>query len=219
MANAPPQDAGFSERILGVLEAREMSIRAFQQALEVAGADNSGYSSVLRYVKGAFPPSVAWVQAAAEILEVPPAWLAFGGSSPAKGVKAYFDRRGGVDDDPPGAADAIKGSAAGVSAMTAGASFAGEDLMIAIVRGIVRAQPDGAPEPTEKDLAALALRLGFAIQGILMAVRREASGTVTAGATLGVLAAVLAYVPAEGEGRTLDDVVRYLPTPPKAKEA
>ena len=111
MAKAPPQDAGFSERILGVLEAREMSIRAFQQAFEATGADNSGYSSVLRYVKGEFPPSVAWVQAAAGILEVPPAWLAFGGNAPAKGVKAYFARSGALDN-PPGA-DVIRVSSGG----------------------------------------------------------------------------------------------------------
>ena len=70
--------------------------------------------------------------------------------------------------------------------MTAGAYFAGEELMIAIVRALVRAQPHAAPEPTEKVLADLAVRFGFAIQGILMAVRREGSASVTAGATLGV---------------------------------
>ena len=71
---------GFPERIRSVLHDRDMSIQALQHALENAGADNSGYTSVRRYVKGEFPPSVAWVEAAAKILDVPPAVLAFGWS-------------------------------------------------------------------------------------------------------------------------------------------
>lgn len=210
------QNADFSERIRGVLDARDMTTRALQIALEEAGADNSGYTSVRRYVKGEFPPSVAWVEAAATILEVTPASLAFGGSPTArKGMKAFFVG-GPMLDDPP-AADAIRAASSPAAALTGGAYFVGEDIMLAITNALTRAQPHGAPKPTEKDLAKLASRLSFAVSGILGATRRDAPGTVLAGAALGILAAVLAYVPARGQGRRVTDVTNMLPTPPKAR--
>ena len=217
MPKTPTPYEGFAERISSVLEARDMSIRALQQAMEESGADNSGYSSVFRYVKGEFPPSVAWVEDAARILEVTPASLAFGDSpTQREGPKAFFLNSSIMRDDPPSAA-AIRTAAGGMTGMTAGAYFVGEDLMLAIVYALARAQPDDAPEPTEKEMAGLASRLSFAVQGILGAVRPEAPGCVTAGATLGVLAAILAYVPPGGEGRRLTEVTSYLPTPPRRR--
>ena len=217
MGEATPQDAAFSERIDSLLRAREMSIRQLQKALEKAGADNSGYSSVFRYVKGEFPPSVAWVEAAAKVLQVPPAHLAFGGGSSAQGgVRRHMEDRGFFGD--PESERPVRDALGIVTVSTVGAYGAGEDVMMAIVAGLVRAQPKGSPEPTVEELSNLAVRLGFAVMGLLGAIRREGPGHVMAGGHLGVLSALLAHIPAPKEGRTIDDVLRTLPTPPKAKK-
>ena len=215
--DATPEE-GFPKRILDLLEAREMSIRELQKALKNAGADNSGYSSVFRYVKGEFPPSVTWVEAAARVLEVPPAHLAFGGESTAQGsVRRHMEDRGFFGD--PESERPVRHALGMVTASTVGAYGVGEDVMMAIVAGLVRAQPKGSPEPTVEELSNLAVRLGFAVMGLLGAVRREGPGHLMAGGHLGVLSALLAHLPAPTQGRSLDDVLRTVPTPPKAREA
>ncbi len=211
MSSPQPRDTDFSERIRSVLEARDMTILALQQALERAGADNSGYSSVRRYVKGRFPPSVAWVDAAARELYVNPAWLAFG---------EVVGRKRPDGRDPPAGGPIGASMAMATGMTTTQPDHAGqdpmnalvEDLMIALVEALVRAEPNNAPELTEKDLGILTLRLSFAVGGILWAVRPDQAGRDPAGAALGVLNAVLGYVPAKGEGRPVTEVTDLLPT-------
>lgn len=55
------------------------SITWLQEQLQVAGVEGSRYSNVQRYVagNGKSPPSPTWLRAAANVLGVRPAWLAF----------------------------------------------------------------------------------------------------------------------------------------------
>ena len=227
MTKTAGADSGFSKRILDLLDAREMSIRELQKALEKAGADNSGYSSVFRYVKGEFPPTVAWVEAAAEVLQVTPGQLAFGDPPGLRAFMSFMEPRGwsfatdgrsavyGGEQERP-----IRDAAGLAAEATAGAYGAGENLLTAVVMALVRAQPKGSPEPTEEQLRNLTLRIGFAVHGLTRAMRPlGAPDHATAAVHLGVLSAVLAFIPEAKKGRTLGDVVRYLPTPPKARPA
>ena len=69
----------FSARLRDALGNR--SITWLQGELEKAEVDGSGYSNVQRYVagkEGKSLPSPTWLQGAAKLLGVRPAWLAFG---------------------------------------------------------------------------------------------------------------------------------------------
>lgn len=212
-----------AERLTWALEKSDIpSIRSFHRQIEDRGLHEGTYSTVHRYFAGEVKePPLAFLSAVEQVLDVPAAWLAFGGARTARrGVKAMAAAIGGplgslVDDQ--AWAGAVRAAASPVSSMTGGAGFAGEDIMLEVVQALGRAQPHESPDLTERDLANLASRLSFAVAGILGALRRDAPGTVLAGATLGVLAAVLAYVPAKGEGRPVTEVTGLLPTPPKAR--
>ena len=206
-----------AERLTWALEKSDLrSIRSLHREIEERGLHTVTYSTVHRYFSGEVEePPLSFLRAADQVLGVPAEWLTFGRRpTDGRGLKRHVGSNRPAESPAQGA---IRVSSSSVAGSTVQAYCAGEDVMLAIVEALVRAQPDDAPELTEKDVADLALRLSFAVSGILGAVRRDAPGPVIAGATLGVLAAVLGYVPAKGEGRPLKDVVRILPTPPKAK--
>lgn len=69
-----------SERLRQAFEASPFrdSRRRFQQAVKSAGAPGSSYTSVRHYLDGATTPPVRFLEVAAEVLGVRPAWLALG---------------------------------------------------------------------------------------------------------------------------------------------
>lgn len=60
----------------------EASIRRFQQSLARAGIDGSSPPAINRYLKDVTAPSVDWIVAAAELLQVRWEWLAVGSGLP-----------------------------------------------------------------------------------------------------------------------------------------
>jgi len=61
--------------------------------------DGTALSSVQAYLNGSVTPSLSWVDAASEILDVRAAWLAFGGGFPTEAEQAAI-RRSSTGNDP-----------------------------------------------------------------------------------------------------------------------
>ena len=87
------QRRGTLEAVAGRLQVamayRRMTITELQAALEQASVVGSRYSNVQRYVRGKCgksPPPLHWVEGAAAVLGVSPAWLAFGDDRPSSGL-------------------------------------------------------------------------------------------------------------------------------------
>jgi predicted TIM-barrel fold metal-dependent hydrolase len=66
-----------AQRLRGEIEARGLSVKAFQERMQARGVKGGTYASVHSYVKGDAEPSLDFIVAAAEELGVLPAWLAF----------------------------------------------------------------------------------------------------------------------------------------------
>jgi hypothetical protein len=67
-------------RLSQLMKASGVTVRELQQRLEAKGVEGSKYSNVRRYVagEGKSPPPLEWIEAAAQVLNARPAWLAFG---------------------------------------------------------------------------------------------------------------------------------------------
>ena len=198
-----------AERLQYALEMSDIrSIRSLHRTLEARGDKPGTYSTVHRYFVGEVEePPLSFLRTAGEALHVSVAWLAFGEGQAQDGFPTLT----------------VGVSAGGVSILTIDAGGVGRDLMVAIVQRLVEAQPNDAPEPTAKDQARLAKRLDETVGGLIRAVRpfdelpdlpwvppRGASGTTAA-----ILGALLAYMPADGEGFPVKDVIGLLPRLPE----
>ena len=213
--------SGFPTRLeqvrsfFGVPDRKAFLRRVAEVARE--GDDVPSYASVRTYHFERDPP-VTYLVLVSRAFGVSLEWLATGEGPmiPRSATREYFERKGALEDPQQG--QVIRRRVPLITASTLAAFGVGEDVMVALVRGLALAQPEGSPAPTDQDVAFLAERVGFAVYGLLGALRRDAPGHVMTGATLGILSALLAYMPGPGEGRTLQQVMDYLPIPPKAKE-
>ena len=199
-------------RLKAEIEGREWSTRRFQQEVERIAPDTRGtsYASVYEYVDGRTDPPLSFLTVAAKVLNVRPAYLAFGDEpkSPveeamkADGRSRFMEE---VDGGP------VRDAAGIVSSLTFGA---GEDLLVRLVHQLVSAQPAGAPELSAEDLGHASQVIQSTIFGTLNAIR-GAPGPQLVGPSvqfiLGSLLAMLAAVPAPHAGRPLADVLELLP--------
>ncbi len=208
MTDAPgAQSVG--DRLRRAIENRGQSVRWLSTTLNAEGVPKSSYSSVFRYVEGEVIPTVAWMQEAARILQVTPAWIAFGGEH-----GSYLRERLHAEGAATPVPELVRERGGGAAVLTLAAHGAGEDVLAAIVQALVEAQPDGSPALSDEDQADVGFRLSFVVASLLTAIRGEAPSTMMAAATLGIFGAILGYVPPPGAGRPMPTVVRYLPTPP-----
>lgn len=67
-----------SDRLNEALQIRGRSTRSFQQELAERDVPGASTAAVYRYLKGEAEPSLAFIEAAAEILDLRTPWLAFG---------------------------------------------------------------------------------------------------------------------------------------------
>lgn len=76
----PGEDSTVAERLRYAIEAKGISIREFQRLLQAKGVRGRSYPAVHSYLKaeGGTEPSLAFLDAAAEVLGFAPGWLAFG---------------------------------------------------------------------------------------------------------------------------------------------
>lgn len=193
------------ERLKGKVDELFESTRQFQIALEEAaapGTKGTSYASVYDYVEGRAKgaPPIEFLNAAAKVLNVRPAWLAFG-DEPESPTAAAAER----SDDPIIAAATI------IPALTFGG---GRELLVTLVHQLVGAQPADAPDVTDADLASAVQAIELTVFGMLMALSGPGQGRPATGmvqSVMGMLVAMLAAVPPARSGRPLRDVVELLP--------
>ena len=68
----------FAARLRAAIDAAGLTARRFALLMDESGVTGSGYSTVYRYLKGEAEPPRDFLSAAAELLKVRAAWLAFG---------------------------------------------------------------------------------------------------------------------------------------------
>ena len=198
-------------RLKAEIEGREWSTRRFQQEVEriAPGTRGTSYASVYEYVDGRTDPPLSFLTVAAKVLNVRPAYLAFGDEpkSPveeamkADGRSRFMEERDGGP---------VRDTAMIVSSLTFGA---GEDLLVRLVHQLVSAQPADAPELSAENLGHASQMIQSTIFGTLNAVRAPGKQPVKPSVQfiLGSLVAMLAAVPEPHAGRPLADVLELLP--------
>ena len=96
---------------------------------------------------------------------------------------------------------------------------AGKDLLAGLVESLALAHPFDGPRASDEEKAELGLRLEFVVHRLLGAIAKSYSGRASSAATLGILSALLGFVPEPGQGNRVADVSRRLPTPPETWQA
>lgn len=123
------------------------SIRAFQRAMEerLADTDVDGYSypSINEYLKGEVSPRLAFVEHAAAVLGVRPAWLVTGDGEPTDAEEAAS--RYGADSQDPATRllQAIRHRYGGFGEDHLGISRSQQRLFLQLLVRYVQAAPDG----------------------------------------------------------------------------
>ncbi len=187
-----PQSVGVGARLQERLAERNRSIREFVSDLEAAGVANSAYSSVFRYVKGEVAPSLTWIEEAARVLRVRPAWLAFGETPKSPAAMA---------SDLPGPAQGT-------------VLHAREILTLELLRKLLDAQPADSPALSEEDLKVVARAIRTHIDLTLFALTKggdAGAGSPTTQFPIMALAAMIATVPGPQQGRPIREVLAKLP--------
>lgn len=187
-------------RLRRALEGRQGAPRTItwlQREMEARGARGSGYSNIQRHVAGNadHPPPTDWIEAAAEILGVRSAWLAFG-------------------EEPvlPDAATAIPAHQL-TPAIKLVAGDHGAAVMARLVQRLVVAQPSGSTHPTEEDLDYLAGTIHSRALDFLHSVRAGTTPEEAERFYLAFLTALLAAIPRPGQGREVTEVQNLLGEP------
>ncbi len=199
-----------SGRLKAELEERDWSTRRFQQEVRqiAPNARGTSYASVYEYVDGRTDPPLSFLAVAAKVLNLRPAWLAFG-DEPKSPVDVSMART------PSTAAKEkahvlVRDASALVLKFTWGS---GDDLMVKLVHDLVSAQPVGSPELSDKDLNAAAEALQNTIFGTLNALTKKGAPRADTQFVLASILAMFAVVPKSRQGRPLHEVLKLLPRP------
>lgn len=184
-------------------------VRAVYRALSAGETGyRTTYSTVARYFSGDVKePPLDFLKAAAPVLSVSPAWLAFG-DGPMRPVDSGgpFSELGEEADVPSSPMAELMGGAAGRAAL--------KDL----VARVADAAPTHGPAPTSAQIQSLSVNLTFSFQSMWGAIGPK-EGTSLAELRIFFLvwvAALLTGVAGPGQGRPLSEVLAalpYLPTP------
>ena len=193
---------GISARLRDKIDKLGWSTRRFQQEVAATAPDTRGtsYASVYDHVEGKAKggPPVEFLEVAAQVLNVRPAWLAFG-EEPESAVGE------GV------AVEVVRAESAFISRATGRVA---EELMLQIVDRLIQAQPTSSPKLSETELATVTKALWVHLTVTLFAFTKggdSGPGTPIGQFYILTLTAMLAAVPEARMGRPLREVLEKLP--------
>lgn len=176
---------------------RQMRIHDFAETMQKRSPRprGSGNDMIYRYLREGGPtPPLEFIAAAADVLGVQRSWLAFG--------------------DPPTEAEADLRVPSDVGRVAPAKIMqsvwnAGEEVVSALTVALAQAQPKEVA--TKADLENLAQTIVWVVRHLAEAIRPNAPPQDMAAVFLGILAALLAYVPGPGKGRSISEIVHLLP--------
>ena len=181
------------------------STRKFQQAVEAAAPAATGvsYASVYAYVEGKSkaPPPLPFLIAAANVLNVRPAWLAFGDGEEGLAQGPVRDAIRAVVQE---GSEFLSTSTGGVSG----------ELTVQLIRRLIDAQPVDSPGLSADDIATVTRAIQVNLTVTQMALSKggvTGPGTRSGQFLLLSLTAMLGLVPEARMGRPLREVLEKLP--------
>ena len=144
------------------------TIKWLQAEMEKADVPGSKYSNVQRYVAGTAQkrPPLEWLEGAAKVLDVRPAWLVFDDGPMREG--ALFDDDAGEEGRPLTVFERLaeeRDVPVGPGAHMLGGA-AGKAVMRELIGRLIDAQPADAPDPSQTELRHLAYSLDFSFSAL-----------------------------------------------------
>lgn len=181
----------------------EEGIRAFAREMEDREVRGSSYAMIHRYLAGKKVPSLEFVEEAASVLGVRPAWLAYDDGEPTEPEERISDVLLGDGDE--WYRDNILSTAPSILLLGGSAALGPLDHLL---RKLLAADPSEG-EPSEDDVAAVAgavqellVRPLYLFRGRPLAVEEELADYIFA-----ALSALALAVPGRGQGRPITELV------------